>query len=445
MKKVLFAYYPLKIHYNHGVALLSSILEAKGIKVYVLEIDQLLDIKKPIKELEIDFIGFSIVTSQEYIYCLPHMIEAKKMEIPVLVGGIYPRRGAFIDPAGYDYVCRGEGEILGDFILNGKTEVFDSPYLHENLDNLPMPDINHLTGYEFDRDIHFLKGLRIIPYHSSRGCPHLCSFCEVRFQPQKIRIKSTIRQDMDFLAKKFNPDLFHIMDELLPYYNENWVETFDGNPYPFLCYIRPDIKGDQLKFLIDNGLKITIFGVESGDENYRNEVLKKNVLDADIYRTAGMLQAHGILYVPFYMYGTPFETEEMVRKTIGMARGVGGHPIIWKYEDLEKRVFSIEPKLLERYSKRIKMSKESVMETLNDVSVNVISNIYGFLAYQLSSSGLFIRDIYGDGSYWSQKLIELCKEFGMKKYYGSMRKNFGSKFNEKYGLREYNSIIGREV
>ncbi len=136
MKRILFLYYPLKVHYNHGVSLLASILREKGIEVFVVELNPLTDIQEIVTENNIDFIGFSIVASQEYNLCLPYMIDAKQIGKPVLVGGVYVRRGAYIDPCAVDYICRGEGEILADFILEGKTEIFKKPYFHDLSTNL---------------------------------------------------------------------------------------------------------------------------------------------------------------------------------------------------------------------------------------------------------------------------------------------------------------------
>ncbi len=449
MKRILFLYYPLKVHYNHGVSLLASILRERGIEVFVVELDILIDVQQIVEENEIDFIGFSIVTSQEYNLCLPFMYDAKQTGKSVLVGGVYVKRGSYIDPSAADYICRGEGEILPDFILNGKTEIFDKPYFHENLDNLPLPDYSKLTGYELDRDYLILKGLKIYPYQSSRGCPYQCSFCEIRFQPSKVRIKSMIHEDMDLLAEKYHPDLFCFMDALLPYYNEEWCKNFDGNKHPFIAYIRADISRDKLMFLIRNGLKMAAFGIESGDEIYRNEYLKKDLMDADIHRTIAVLQAHNIAYVPFYMSGTPFETKEIRAKTMGMARALGGLPQIWVYEDLSKRVFNIDDDKLREYAKTVKGNFDLIKAVLNDPFNYVYSENGDFIIYRFWGDTMVIHDLNASpfilhGKYWQDKIEELCKEGGAIRYLGKMSKEFNG-FQKKYGLTHFGNLIGRNI
>jgi radical SAM superfamily enzyme YgiQ (UPF0313 family) len=424
--------------------LLTSILREKGIEVFVVELHYLTDIKKIIKENKIDFVGFSIVSSPEYNECLPFMIEVKKMGIPVLVGGVYVRRGSYIDPDAADYICRGEGEILADFILDGKTEIFDKPYFHENLDNLPLPDYERLTGYEFDREVPFLKGLKIIPYSASRGCPYQCSFCESQFQPRKIRFKSTIREDMDLLAERFNPNLFHIMTEQLPYFDNEWCNLFNGNRHLFMAYIRADIIQDQLEFLFANGLKVALFGIESGDEKYRNEILKKNLLDEDIYRTVGMMRALNIYYIPFYMVNGPYETNEIRGKTVGMARGLGGFPVFWQYEDLSKRIFNIDDEKIKKYTQKVKGEFNLTKSIFNDSSNYVYSENGGFIVYRFVSDHMFIHDFNGSGKRWQDKIEELCKEHGIHKYFGRMNNEYRG-FQKKYNLAHYGHLIGGEV
>ena len=444
MKTVLLAYYPLKVRYNYGIILLSAILNRVDIKTFILQLNDLTEIEKVIRETKADYIGFGLVTGKEYDYCLPFMREAKETGIPVMVGGIYVRRGSYIDPKAVDYICRGEGEILEDFILNGETDVFDKPYLHKDITNLPLPNYNHLTGFEFDRDIPFLKGIKILPYHSSRGCPYQCSFCEVRFQPKKIRIKTTIKEDLNYIQNTYKPTLIHIMDELVPYYDNGWCSQIEDTGINFMAYIRADISQEKLEFLMKNGLRVAIFGVESGDEKYRNEILKKDLYDEDIYRTTAILKINNIPYIPFYMLGGPYETDEIRGKTIGMARGLGGFPVVWQYEDLSKRVFNIKEEKIEKYAKKLSGSTSIIKNNINDTSNYVYSEEEGFIVYQMLKDTMFIKEFSGKGKRWQDKIEELCREYGGHRYLGQMKKEYRG-FQKKYDLECFGNLIGRDI
>jgi len=139
---------------------------------------------------------------------------------------------------------------------------------------------------------------------------------------------------MDYLQDKFKPDLFYILDELLPYYNSSWRKQWENNFYSYMCYIRADISSEQLNFLCDTGLRVTAFGIESGDEEYRNNILNKNLFDKDIFRTISILNKREIKYIPFFMYNSPFETLKIKENTRLMLKKIGGFPIIWEYQDL---------------------------------------------------------------------------------------------------------------
>ena len=327
--KIAFTYYPAFVRYNHGTALLSSICKESGLEVTTIPMD---DMFRPlIKDFSPDYICASFVTVHDYKLSLPFLSDCP---YPVLAGGVYLRKGGLIDTKLFNHICRGEAENIADFFIKGETTVFDEIQYCEDISTLP--DYSGVKGDEFDRGYSFLVGKKIIPYSHSRGCPYECSFCETQNLPQRVRIKGTVRKDLKHLVETHKPDMFFFMDELLPYYSQLWRNQFDGNEIKFFSYIRADIAESDLKFLIDNGLYACAFGIESGDEWYRNSILKKNLFDFEIERTVNTLIDNNIFYVPFFMIGTPEETDETYNKTLTMFNNIGGYPTIWEYEDLER-------------------------------------------------------------------------------------------------------------
>lgn len=339
MKTILFSYFPSFVLFNHGAALLTAICKNAGIEadysaLYPGWYDKMKDY---------DIIGFSFVTDPDYIASIPYMMAANQEGKIVLAGGTYARRGAYIHPDLVDFVCRGEGENLPDYIINGDTSLFESKQLCENIDALPAPDFTHLTGYEFDRGYPFLQRLRIFPYQTSRGCGyHNCSFCDMQFQPKGVRIKHTIREDLELLVNTYRPDLVYLMDTTAPYHLKEWRDQWEGIDIPFQVYIRADISEYELEFLISHGLKFAPFGIESGSEKFRNEVLNKGVTDEDIWRTVSILRKYNVAYAPFFMVNMPGETMEDKMATKDMMNKVGGWPMIFQYQDLSMSVRAAE-------------------------------------------------------------------------------------------------------
>jgi anaerobic magnesium-protoporphyrin IX monomethyl ester cyclase len=331
---MLFAYYPLYVKWNHGVALLTAILKEHGIKADYTALDS--EFESKIKDYKT--IGFSFVTDKDYQESIPYMKIAKAAGKEILAGGVYARRGAYIDPSLVDHICRGEGEILWDYLINKDERIFNEPYYQKDLDKLPMPDLSNVTGYEFHRGWDYLKGLKIIPYQTSRGCPYKCTFCEVQFQPSGLRIKHTIYKNLIHLMETYNPDLIYLFDEQPPYYSKEWRDQWQDLNIPFVCYIRADIEPKELDFMVKHGMKAAAFGVESGSQEYRNKVLKKNLTNAQIFRTVDLLKKNDIFYMPFFMAGLPGESYSDRRATQLMMYQLGGMPIVWEYQDLRASI-----------------------------------------------------------------------------------------------------------
>ncbi|MCL4490837.1 MAG: hypothetical protein M1510_02885 [Nitrospirae bacterium] len=332
-KKILFAFYPLFVKYNHGIALLSALCKERGVDTDIYVLDSVKNFSDYILKNRIVFVGFTCVTEYDYKKCLPFMEEARRIGCISMLGGVYIRRGTDLD-APVDFICRGEGESLPDFLLHGDGKLFEKKMLCEDINALPLPDYELFRDIPFERDIPFLKGKKVLPYHSSRGCPYSCSFCEIQGQPKVVRCRYKVQEDLSYLIGKYSPDIVFVGDELLPYYNQKWRESWEDFRHPFVAYIRADIPEDMLVWLHNRGMKGCAFGVESGDEQYRNEVLRKGLQDYEIFRTVEMLKRLRIEYVPFYMTDTPGETFAIKAKTFRMSQELGGYPVVWKYENL---------------------------------------------------------------------------------------------------------------
>lgn len=331
---ILFCFYPLSVRYNHGIALLSRLCKDRGIHVGLCVLECSDSFKDAVTSINWDYIGFSTVTKHDFKKCFPFIDAAKRLGKKVILGGTY---APDIDPFIPIPVCRGDGENLPDFILHGDAELFMERQVCSNINSLPLPDYDLFSAYPFKRGIGVIEdGKAMLPYFSSRGCPYRCSFCLVSVHPQPLRIRTRVKDDLEWLVKRYHPDMLFLGDCLAPYYSTAWKASWEDFKHPFFAYIRADIEADNLEWMIDHGMMACAFGIESGDEKYRNEVLKKGLTDEQIYRTVDALKRHGITYVPYYMIGTIGETYDQKAKTFAMKERIGGHPIIWEYEHLER-------------------------------------------------------------------------------------------------------------
>ena len=280
-----------------------------------------------------DFIGFSCTTGFDYNQSVPFMIEAANRGLKVIVGGVYVQRAK--PDLKFAKVCKGDGEFLPMYINFGTEDVLDS-YICKDLNSLPLPDYDLFEGIPYNREVTWLpRDTKYLPYYSSRGCPFRCTFCEVYYQqPVHQRIRYKVGEDLSELLPRYSPDVVVLGDSLPPYYDEKWRESWEGMSFPFVTYLRADIKESELRWLHDRGMIGCFFGIESGNETYRNQVLGKNLQDKDILRTVSLLNEMEVPFMAAYMRGTPDETWELQGETAKFIETIGGYPVVYCYEAL---------------------------------------------------------------------------------------------------------------
>ena len=335
MPNILFCFWPLYVKWSHGIGLLSALCKEAGIKTELCVLDRPEIFDARLADYHGQYVSFSAVCIDDYEKLIPFMRMAKQMGKTVLLGGVWATFDNPVDES-VDFVCRGEGQELTEFILHGDTDLFQYKLL-DDFDRLPMPDYELFEGIPYERGFPELQSKRIIPYVSSRGCYGKCTFCCIRFGWTKMRIRRKMEEELRFLKDTYNPEVFFLNDAMLPYHDKGWRESWGEFRHPFVAYIRADLKQDRLDWLIDRGMIGCGFGVESGDEKFRNDVLKKGLTDEQLYRTIEILRKNKVFYVPFFMTDIPGENFLMKTKTARMMKSLGGYPLISPYDSLRGR------------------------------------------------------------------------------------------------------------
>lgn len=328
--RVMFAFYPSHIRYNHGLSLLSALCKQRGIAVDLHLLGDRERFRGGLRETHYDHVCLSCTARIDFERSLPFAVIAGESGASVLWGGPW----AVMMPDSLPRVCRGDGETLPDFLLSGDDTLFREKLTLRDLNALPLPDYELFAGIPFSRGYGILEKKVQLPYFSSRGCPYECTFCLTRFQSQPPRVRTRVKEDLTELTEIYKPDLIFMGDALLPYWSRAWRESWGDFRYPFFAYIHAGIDQANLGWLIDRGLSACSFGIESGDERHRNEVLGKSLTDEQLWRTVETLKRHNIPFVPFYMTHSPGETFMIRKKTHDLKDKVGGFPVIWEYEQL---------------------------------------------------------------------------------------------------------------
>jgi len=209
---------------------LATYLDSKGYKVQI--IDNRIDDFRRMKLNNALYVGISTWSGRQILNGIEtaEFVREKDPEIPIIWGGVHPSimPDQTIKDRRVDIVARGEGEHtlleLTKALEKGKSikkikgltykdkkgrihKTEDRPFM--NLDELPF--INFKL---FDLSKYNVK--EVFGYHTSRGCPHQCTFCvNQTFHKSCWRAKSAekVVEELEIIKEKFNPKMVGIADD----------------------------------------------------------------------------------------------------------------------------------------------------------------------------------------------------------------------------------------
>ena len=274
-----------------------------------------------------------------------------------------------IQTPGIDMCCRGEGEMAilelvqkmeaGEdysgvesiWVKDADGTIHRNPVrpLLEDIDVLPLPDFDI---FDFDKLLgtQIKTGVVIL----SRGCPYSCTYCsnkKMRAIYPNQRCYSRFHSpeySIEYLKKlkATYPEMEYLnfKDDILPW-KDKWLETFTTAykkeiGLPFICNYRANhVTPEIVRMLRDAGCYQMFFGVESGNDIIRNEVLNRKMKREQIKVAFDACRAAGIKTVAYNMVGLPFEDKGTVLDTIKLNVEIKSDhalaPIYYPYPDTE--------------------------------------------------------------------------------------------------------------
>lgn len=331
-----------------GIANLSGILKANGHETDLLLVSHTPDLMGAIKQYDPGLIAFSALTGVHHSIQQLAISIKSQMNISIIVGGPHPTYSAeMILSPGIDIICRGEGELamleLAD-AMERDTDVAGIRNLHIKtrngtihrnamrpavpLDELPFPDREIYYKYGFLRDMPMKR------FISSMGCPYPCTFCHEpvirdlyknETKSDYLRRKTVKRAvaEIKYIADRYPMKHVHFSDDLFFIRNSyKWLEEFaDVYPkevgLPFNCNIRYDSVTQQAADLLEKANCYgAAVGLESGNEEIREVVIKKRSKNNQIVDGARMLREKRIKVLTTNMIGLPGETLDNAFETV---------------------------------------------------------------------------------------------------------------------------------
>jgi magnesium-protoporphyrin IX monomethyl ester (oxidative) cyclase len=205
----------------------------------------------------------------------------------------------------------------------------------ENLDEIPLPAYDlvdmekYLTLYKkgiYTRDRDVKRSISMI---TSRGCPHNCVFCSVhQSMGKRWRFHSTkyIKNHIIELSKKYNIRHIHFEDDNLLMEMSRFLPILDTLHDEKITWDTPngiradlDINENILMKIKKSGCKSLTIGVESGDQQILQNIVKKSLQLSKVVEFAKLCKQANIPLRAFFILGFPGETIQTMKKTVNFA------------------------------------------------------------------------------------------------------------------------------
>jgi anaerobic magnesium-protoporphyrin IX monomethyl ester cyclase len=297
-----------------------------------------------------DVVAFSAMTSTvQWMLEIAQDVKAANPGVKTVFGGVHvsavPER--IIAFPYVDYVCVGEGDIAFPLILqqieariemqpivNTWAKTADGRLL-KGAQNLFIQDLDQLPF--FDKTI-WEDHIRIADVYftlSSRGCPYQCTYCFNNYYAQLhgATIKDFIRQrSVDHMmaelisAKKAYGIKFIDFEDDIFIMNQAWLEAFLDRykreiGLPFHCNVHPIfVNGRNARLLADAGCRFVQMGIQSMDDAYKRNVLRRQDRTEHIEKALDILHHHCLKVKADHMFALPAEPLEAQDKAMAVYR-----------------------------------------------------------------------------------------------------------------------------
>ncbi len=433
--KILFVY--TNINGQHadsfadGISMIMSVTKKAGYdikQVQIFEKSEYDDFKEAVKSYKPDIIGFTAVSSQfSFVGELSEIAKKINSKIVTVCGGIHPTLypECVKEAKDLDVIFRGDSEVpFLNFIKSienneswkenesiaflrkdgtvkrNKLGKLPTP---EDLDKMPFPD---RETFDYSK---ILQKVGIASFHFTRGCPFVCTYCsnigiakvygQSRYNIRQASPEHSIREIEDVVLK--NPEvgrryIIYLTDDIFGL-NKKWRREFlalyrERIKIPFICLLRCDVVNEDFMQDLARSYCMKIqFGVESGDDYVRNEIMKRSMEKGTIIEAFKLAKKYNVKTNAINIIGVPGETKEMLLNTVKLNREINpttSHVnIFYPYKGTPLGDMSFEKGLvnIEKYNDFSNERRESVMDypqdwldTLRYFRENWTSEVYPF-------------------------------------------------------------------
>jgi radical SAM superfamily enzyme YgiQ (UPF0313 family) len=287
-----------------------------------------------------DMVGVSLTTRQWLrAQCLIAAIR-ERCDVPVVAGGLHATFSAeaVLTAPGFDYVCLGEGEeamldLVEALAVGAPTHAIPNIWARGHARPRLRPPLEPLDRLPFmSRDL-LDEPRGTVHMTTQRGCPFPCTYCGARMYNELYEGAGEYgrrRSHQNVLA-----ELFGLRDEgMLGYViflddtftiNHPWVKEFcrvygAQVKAPFSLHARVETVDQRLlQMLAAAGCAQITYGVESGSERLRRDIMRRPVTNQRFRDVFRWTREAGILLTANFMLGLPGERRDDLQQTLDLA------------------------------------------------------------------------------------------------------------------------------
>ena len=323
-----------------------------------IKTDLLGEFRQKVLEYQPDFLIYSVVEDC-FTQTLSLMDQIKDLDIPHLVGGVYPTAAPETCISHELINCIGLGE--GEHIILDMSEAVRCGKDYRRINGIwfkehdqviknprgPLvainkgqePDFSLFDESRFNRPMGG-RIFRTIPIESYRGCPFTCTYCNSPMQVSlareaelgnflRTKTMNVLKDEITRTVELYDPEFLYFIDDSFTARKKSdifdFCDMYEEFKIPFWFNTRPETCTlEMLQRLKEVGAYRISFGIESGNEQFRRKVLTRNVSNKKLKDAFDVIAQSGVAFSLNLIIGLPGETRELVMDTVEFCRTIYG-------------------------------------------------------------------------------------------------------------------------
>ena len=323
-----------------------------------IKTDLLGEFRQKVLEYQPDFLIYSVVEDC-FTQTLSLMDQIKDLDIPHLVGGVYPTAAPETCISHELINCIGLGE--GEHIILDMSEAVRCGKDYRRINGIwfkehdqviknprgPLvainkgqePDFSLFDESRFNRPMGG-RIFRTIPIESYRGCPFSCTYCNSPMQVSlareaelgnflRTKTMNVLKDEITRTVELYDPEFLYFIDDSFTARKQSdifdFCDMYEEFKIPFWFNTRPETCTlEMLQRLKEVGAYRISFGIESGNEQFRRKVLTRNVSNKKLKDAFDVIAQSGVAFSLNLIIGLPGETRELVMDTVEFCRTIYG-------------------------------------------------------------------------------------------------------------------------